>query len=135
MSWIVSAASGFLQFNDIQVPADGTYDLTWFYHCGLSDNFGDTSCGGQTSPPTTPSGCRPHKLTVNGVALTGTYHFPCFPGSWAIEHVATTTVPLKAGTNTVRIGPPKPRDAADLDAVWVQRAGLGSMPLIAPMAM
>jgi hypothetical protein len=136
MGWLVSAHNGWLQFNDITVPADGNYDLTWFYFCGNNDNFGDGRCGGQTNPPTTPSGCRPHQLTVNGVVLSGTYQFPCFSGSFQVQHIVTTpNIQLKAGsTNTVRIEPPKGFDSADLDAVWVQPAGAGLPPSITPTA-
>jgi hypothetical protein len=29
----------------------GMYDVTWWYHCGKNDHFGDRRCGGQTNPP------------------------------------------------------------------------------------
>jgi hypothetical protein len=40
-------------------------------------------------------------------------------------------VPLKAGTNTIWIGPPA-RDSANLDALWVLPAGKGLKPVITP---
>ena len=44
-------------------PSDGMYDVTWWFHCGKNDNFGDTGCGGA---PHTASGCRPHIFEING---------------------------------------------------------------------
>jgi hypothetical protein len=136
VDWIVIARAGFVQFNTVTVPADGTYDLTWYYKCGNSDNYGDAHCGllgGQTNPPNppiTPSGCRPHEIKVNGVPMTGTYHFPCYPGSWRETHVATTPVPLKGGIkNVIWIGPPA-RDSVNLDALWVLPHGKGLPPVI-----
>jgi hypothetical protein len=120
---------GGLQFNGVTAPADGTYDVTWWYHCGASDNFGDKHCGGQTDPPTTPAGCRPHQIVVNGVELMGTYHFPCFAGSWIEMHAATTALPLKAGANTIKVYP-KERDSADMDALQISPVGKGTPPLI-----
>jgi hypothetical protein len=110
------------------------YDVTWWYHCGNNDNFGDTNCGGQTNPPTTPSGCRPHQFIVNGTTLPGGYHFPCFAGSFQIIRAATTTFALKAGSNnTIRVVPPHPRDASDIDAIQISPAGKGVPPLIMSM--
>jgi hypothetical protein len=120
---------GGLTYNNVMVPSDGMYDVTWWYHCGNNDNFGDKHCGGQTSPPTTPSGCRPHQIVVNGTEMKGTYHFPCFAGSFAVIHAATTALPLKAGANSLKVYP-KQRDAADMDALQVQPAGKGIGPLI-----
>jgi hypothetical protein len=118
-----------LQYNNVTVPSDGMYDVTWWYHCGQSDNFGDVHCGGQTNPPTTPSGCRPHQIVVNGTEMPGTYHFPCFPGTWIEMHAATTTLPLKAGANTIKVYP-KQRDSADMDALQISPQGMGTPPLI-----
>ena len=120
---------GGLQYNGVMAATDGMYDVTWWYHCGASDNFGDKHCGGQTDPPTTPAGCRPHQIIVNGVEMMGTYHFPCFAGSWIEMHAATTTLPLKAGPNTIKVYP-KERDSADMDALQVSPAGKGTPPLI-----
>jgi hypothetical protein len=118
---------GQLQINGISAPADGMYDVTWWFHCGKNDNFGDANCGGV---PHTPSGCRPHLLVVNGTQLPKTYEFPCFPGSWGQIHASTTTVPLKAGaTNSIKIFATPGRDAADLDAIAVYPAGMGTPPV------
>jgi hypothetical protein len=144
VDWIVSGGhgpdpqppdgrgGGELQFNSISAPADGMYDVTWWYHCGNNDNFGDRDCGGQTDPPTNPtSGCRPHQIIVNGVEMPGTYHFPCFGGSWSIIRAATMTLPLKAGANnTVHVYATKPRDAADMDALQISAVGQGVPPLL-----
>jgi hypothetical protein len=54
VTWITEGRQGWLQFNQVAAPSDGTYDVTWWYHCGNNDNFGDKHCGGQTDPPTTP---------------------------------------------------------------------------------
>ncbi len=143
VNWIVSGShgpdpqppdgrgGGELRWMNISAPADGMYDVTWWYHCGNNDNFGDNDCGGQTDPPTMPSGCRPHQIIVNGTEMPGTYHFPCFAGSWGIIRAATTTLPLKAGgDNWVHVYATKPRDAADMDALQISPVGKGTPPLI-----
>jgi hypothetical protein len=117
-----------LQFNGVEVPSDGTYDVTWWFHCGKNDNFGDKDCGGQ--PTRTASGCRPHVFVVNDVKLDGVYHFPCFPGSWGEIHASTVPLPLKAGKNSIRVFATPGRDAADLDAIAIYPAGMGTPPLI-----
>ena len=77
VSNILGRGNSSLQFNGLQAPADGMYYVTWCNRIWKNDNFGDRDCGGD---PHTASGCRPHQLTVNGVDLPKTYHFPCFPG-------------------------------------------------------
>jgi hypothetical protein len=129
VTWITEGRQGWLQFNQVAAPSDGMYDVTWWYHCGNNDNFGDKHCGGQTDPPTTAAGCRPHNIIVNGTELQGTYHFPCFAGSFGIIRAATTALPLKAGMNTIKVYP-KSRDAADMDALQVSPLGMGTKPLI-----
>jgi hypothetical protein len=128
---ILGRAGGALQYSGVSVPSDGMYDVTWWYHCGKNDNFGDTNCGGQTDPPTTPSGCRPHQIVVNGTEMQGTYHFPCFPGDWGIIRAATTPLLLKAGaTNTIKVYSKAPRDSADMDAIEISAAGSGVPPTL-----
>jgi hypothetical protein len=117
--------------NAIAAPSDGMYDVTWWFHCGKDDNFGDTGCGGA---PHTKSGCRPHVLEVNGTKLPKVYHFPCFPGSWGELHASTTTIPLKGGMNSIRVYATPGRDAADLDAIELFPAGKGLPPNIAGTA-
>jgi hypothetical protein len=129
VTWITEGRQGWLQFNGVMAPSDGMYDVSWWYHCGNNDNFGDKHCGGQTNPPTTASGCRPHQIVVNGTEMTGTYHWPCFPGSFSEIHAVTTQLPLKAGANTIKVYP-KSRDSADMDAIQVQPMGKGIGPLI-----
>jgi hypothetical protein len=124
---ILGRRGGALQFNGISAPSDVMYDVTWWFHCGKSDNFGDTDCGGQ---PHTPAGCRPHQIVVNGTELPGTYHFPCFAGSWGQIHASTTSLPLKSGDNTIKVYAKAPRDAADMDAIAVAPSGQGTPPLI-----
>jgi hypothetical protein len=133
VTWLtqgIGPIPGGLTINGISAPADGMYDVTWWYFCGLNDNYGDVHCGGQTNPPTTPSGCRPQQIVVNGVELPGTYHLPCFAGSWAELHAATTAVPLKAGANNSIKVYPKQRDAVNLDAIQVSPLGMGTPPLL-----
>ena len=132
VTWLtqgIGPIPGGLQYNGVMAPSDGMYDVTWWYHCGNNDNFGDKHCGGQTDPPTTSAGCRPHQIVVNGTEMTGTYHFPCFSGSFGIIHAATTALPLKAGANSIKVYP-KQRDAADMDALQVSPLGKGTPPLI-----
>jgi hypothetical protein len=132
ITWLtqgIGPIPGGLTFNGVAAASDGMYDVTWWYHCGASDNFGDKHCGGQTDPPTTPAGCRPHQIVVNGTEMPGTYHFPCFATSFGLIHPATTRLPLKAGMNAIKVYP-KARDSADMDAIHVQPAGMGIGPLI-----
>jgi hypothetical protein len=117
---------GGLQFNKIAAPADGMYDVTWYYRCGKNDNFGDGNCGGEPNHPA--GGCRPHVLTVNGTRLPKVYEFHCFPGPWSEVHIVSTPIPLKAGDNSIRVVATPGRDAADLDAIAVYPAGQGRPP-------
>jgi hypothetical protein len=118
---------GGMVFNQVSAPSDGMYDVTWWYHCGLNDNFGDPGCGGE---PHTPSGCRPAGLVVNGMALAHVYQFPCFPGDWGQIHAYTTPLALKAGpTNSIQITAGiMGRDAADIDAIMIMPLGMGVAP-------
>jgi hypothetical protein len=119
---------GGLQFNAIAAPTDGMYDVTWWYHCGLNDNFGDPGCGGE---PHTPSGCRPAQLVVNGTTVPRIWQFPCFPGPWGQIHAATTLLALKAGMNSIKItAGVAGRDAVDLDAISIFPAGKGIAPTL-----
>jgi hypothetical protein len=117
---------GGLQFNKINAPADGMYDVTWYYHCGKNDNFGDGNCGGEPNHPA--GGCRPHVLTINGTRQPKVYEFHCYPGMWGEIHVVTTQLPLKSGDNSIRVVATPGRDAADLDAIGVFPAGKGPQP-------
>jgi hypothetical protein len=112
--------------NDVAVPADGMYDVTWWYHCGKNDNFGDPTCGGL---PHTPSGCRPHIMEINGAKQPKVSEWPCFPGSWGQIHAVTTPMAFKAGKNSIRIYATPGRDAADLDALAIYPAGMGLKPV------
>ena len=141
---------GGVQFNAVIVPADGTYDVTWWYHCGAdkpghADSFGDVTCGGLNYNTGPGSGCRPHLIDVNGVPMSSTvggqtalyYQFPCYPAAWSLLHGATTALPLKAGPlgNTIYIHAPGATtlDAVDVDAIDVQPLGRGSaVPASAP---
>jgi hypothetical protein len=134
---------GGIVFNEVTVPVSGTYDVTWWYHCGeetpgQADVFGDTTCGGLDYKTGAGSGCRPHMIDVNGAAMSSMvngktalyYQFPCYPGSWSTLHGATTALPLKAGMNTIYIHAPgaSTLDAADVDALDVQPEGRGTAP-------
>ncbi len=119
-----------MQFNDVAVPADGDYDVTFWYHSGASDTYGDNDCGGQ--PMTEPGqfGCRPHVFTVNGKTLPGAYHFAVFTGAQAVIHPATVSLPFTKGMNTILVAPPPPRDAVDVDAIEIRPPGKGVAPHI-----
>jgi hypothetical protein len=136
VTWIVSKngahPAGWMQFNAISAPADASYDVTFWYHCGLSDVYGDCDCGGQAMIEPKQTGCRPHVFTVNGTALPGAYHFACFPGSWSTLYAATVSLPLTKGMNTVMVSAPDPRDASDIDVIEILPPGKGHDPLIAP---
>jgi hypothetical protein len=133
VTWITEGRQGWLQFNQVSAPADGMYDVTWWYHCGNNDNFHDPTCRGE---PHTAAGCRPGEVTVNGVALPKIYEFPCFPGSWGEIHAATTTVPLKAGANTIKMTAHYTNnDAIDIDAIAIYAAGKGVPPSLPKSGM
>ena len=136
---------GGVAYNQVTVPSDGVYDVTWWYHCGESaampaqaDVFGDKNCGGLDYQTGVGSGCRPQLIDVNGVAMSSTiagqtalyYQFPCYPAPWSTLHGATTALPLKAGANTIYIHAPGATtlDAVDLDALDVQAEGHGTAP-------
>jgi len=107
---------GRFTFNDISVPSAGTYDVTWFYHCGLNDGDGDTTCGGEPHPA--GSACRPGIFTVDG-AVQPQVQFACFAGPWSQLHAQTFPLPLEASaTNSIEIYS-KTYDAPDLDAILV----------------
>lgn len=135
VTWIVSENSshpaGWMQFDAIPAPADASYDVTFWYHCGDSDTYGDGNCGGQPMTEPKQTGCRPQVFTVNGTVMPGAYHFPCFPGSWATMYAATVSLPLAAGMNTIKVAPPPPRDAVDIDAIEILSPGKGRAPRIA----
>lgn len=135
VSWIVSEngahPAGWMQFNAIAAPANASYDVTFWYHCGLADTYGDGDCGGQAMTEPKQTGCRPHVFTVNGTVLPGAYHFPCFPDSWNIIYAATVSLPLTAGMNTIKVAAPPPRDAVDVDAIEILSPGKGHAPHIA----
>jgi hypothetical protein len=123
---LIRGTSG-LQFNKISAPADGMYDVTWWYHCGKNDNFGDPNCGGEPNHP--KAGCRPHVFTINGEKLPKVYEFHCFPGEWGQIHAVTTPLPLKAGgENSIRVVATPGRDAADMDAIAIYPTGMGVQP-------
>jgi hypothetical protein len=130
VDWLVAHGNGEVQFNNVMVPSDGMYDVTWWYYCGNNDNFGDKNCGGQTNPPTMAAGCRPQQFYVNNTLLPGAYHFPCFGGAWSIVRTATTTMALKAGVNVLRLHAPPPRDAVNLDGIEIYPSGKGLPPSI-----
>jgi hypothetical protein len=138
---------GGVTFNDVTVPVDGTYDVTWWYHSGQetpghADTYGDVNCGGLDYNTGPGSGCRPHLIYVNGVQMSSTvggqkavyYEFPAYPDSWSILHGAVTALPLKAGANAIYIKAPgfTSSDAADIDALDVQPSVGQGGPLLQP---
>jgi hypothetical protein len=131
---------GGITFEGVTVPADGAYDVTFWYHSGRlpsgsADVYGDVNCGGLNYNTGTGSGCRPHLIYVNGVQMSSTvggqtavyYQFPAYPDSWSIVHGAVVALSLKAGSNAIYIKAPgyTTSDAADLDALDVQPSGPG----------
>ena len=133
----------------VTVPADGQYDVTWWFHCGGSDSYQDNTCGGLRYTAGAPGVCRPHEIVVNGV-LTGDpatkayyYQFPCWATSWALIHPAVTTLSLKAGDNTIYIHAPNDYisagidgglDSADLDVIHVTPVGQGTGTRVTPVS-
>ena len=147
---------GGVRFDGIDVPVDGYYDVTWWYHCGShpatpdqADVAGNRMCGGLDYGTGPGSGCRSHLIDVNGIPVASIvagrtaqyFHFPCYPVPLSILHGATTSLPLKAGSNSIYIHAP-PSDtlnAADIDALDVRAPGYGTAPapqwprLVAPV--
>jgi hypothetical protein len=136
---------GGVQFNQVSAPVAGTYDVTWWYHCGEDPGspghanvYGDKQCGGLDYGTGANSGCRSHLIDVNGVPIVASvsgevasyFHFPCYPSPWAILHGATTALPLQAGANVIYIHAPGETmlDAVDIDAIDVQPAASGVAP-------
>ena len=134
---------GGVTFNDVTVPVAGSYDVTWWYHCGADPSrpgrasvYGDTACGGIDYGTGAGSGCRSHMIDVNGVNVATTidgqtapyFHFPCYPTDWKILHGVVTSLALNAGPNTLYIHAPGATmlDASDIDALDVRTAGQGS---------
>jgi hypothetical protein len=134
-----------IEFHDVTVPSDGTYDVTWWYHCGenngVANVFGDTKCGGLHY--TVGMGCRPQLIDVNGVQMSlivggqtaFVYQFPCYDSAWSVVHGATTTLPLKTGSNVIYVHAPHAAnlDAADIDAIDVLPQGQGAGPFVTPV--
>jgi hypothetical protein len=136
---------GGVEFNDVTAPSDGTFDVTWWYHCGADPDtpgqanvYGDRTCGGLDYQTGAGTGCRSQLIDVNGVAMSvavggeiaSYYQFPCYGTAWAVLHGATTALPLKAGSNRIYFHAPGATtlDAVDLDAIDVQPAGAGVAP-------
>ena len=136
VTWIVSEnayhTAGWMVFNDIAAPADGTYDLTFWYHSGGGDTYGDNNCGGQPLTQPDQVGCRPQTFVINGTTMPGAYHFPTYKSGAFIIRAATVSLPLAKGMNTIKVAPPPPRDSVDMDALQVLPSGMGIAPRIAP---
>lgn len=134
-----------VEFHDVTVPANGTYDVTWWYHCGGTDGdadvAGDTNCGGLHY--SVGGGCRSQLIHVNGVAMSATvggqtalfYQFPCYADQWSVLHAATTALPLTKGSNVIYLHAPHAvdLDATDIDAIDVLPQGQGALPLVTPV--
>lgn len=136
---------GGVLFNQVIAPTAGTYDVTWWYHCGedpgnpgRANVYGDKSCGGIDYGTGANSGCRSQLIDVDGAPVVATsagqvkayFHFPCYPSPWAILHGATTALPLQAGANSIYIHAPGSLmlDSVDVDAIDVQPSGKGVAP-------
>jgi hypothetical protein len=136
-------AGGGVEFHNISVPSDAMYSVTWWYHCGSKDTFGDANCGGLRYSVPNYAGCRPHLIDVNGTTVSSTvngavapfFQFPCYSTAWAVIHAATTDLPLKAGNNVIFIHPPHVAnlDSADIDAIHVTAMGQGTGVAVTPV--
>jgi hypothetical protein len=123
-------------FTGVYAPADGDYNIVWYYFCGNSDtdNNYPPSCPGSKEGSTVgPPGCRQAKFTVNGVDDPTTYEVPCFltgtnDGQWTTIHSWERDDPntkalipfhLKQGsTNTIKIYAGN-HDTVDLSGIRV----------------
>jgi hypothetical protein len=120
-------------FYNVMAPADGDYNIVWYYHCGNADTDGYKSATCPSSPEGSsmgPPGCREALFTVNGVTDPMTYEMPCFlngPNTWAIVHswqrddpATKALIPfhLKAGANTIKIFADA-HDTVDLSSIRV----------------
>ena len=129
--------NGSVTFTNVYAPADGDYDIVWYYHCGNADTDGYSSptCpGAKEGSATGNPGCREAAFTVNGVDDPALYEFPCFlktaPGSgWPIIHSwirtknvsSTVRVPFhlhQGNTNSIKIYA-RGYDTVDLSAIRV----------------
>lgn len=117
-----------VQWNAVMAPADGTYPITFYYWNG--DPNGDTTCGGEPNHP--PQGCRPAQFVIDGVELPTIYQMPCTPklNDWVTELSTTLMLPLKAGSNTIKIWSTG-ADVVDLDEIIVN-TGQTSTPSPSP---
>jgi hypothetical protein len=98
-----ATGKGTWTFNQMYAPADGYYDITWYYYCGMNDNNGDPDCAGNDTLKTS-AGCRPGILIINGVELPTVYQWQCFATKWTLVHTRTLSLPLKAGNdNSIKI--------------------------------
>lgn len=101
-----------LQWNNVSVPSDGNYTVTFYYWGG--DPNGDTTCGGTHL---SPLGCRPAQFVIDGTVDPTTYQIPD-TASWGTEGSYPLQLPLKAGMNSIRIYSTGP-DVDDLDQIIV----------------
>jgi hypothetical protein len=125
-------------FTNVYAPADGDYDIVWYYHCANADTNGYASptCPAATQGSMTGNGgCRGAAFTVNGVDDPKTYEVPCFLRISAMDHgwhhvhtwvrtqnvKSTVRVPfhLKAGSsNTIKLYA-RGTDTIDVSAIRV----------------
>jgi hypothetical protein len=114
-----ATGKGTWTFNQLYAPADGNYDVTWYYYCGMNDNNGDPDCGGIDSLKSA-AGCRPGIFVINGQELPTVYQYRCFSTPWNILHKATFSLPLKAGNdNSIKIYS-KSADVVNIDRIVIQ---------------
>jgi hypothetical protein len=114
-----ATGKGTWTFNQLYAPADGDYEITWYFYCGMNDNNGDKDCGGIDSMKTA-AGCRPGILIVNGQELPTVYQWRCFSTPWTVVHERTFSLPLKAGNdNSIKIYS-KTADVINIDRILIK---------------
>ena len=97
----------YAEWNNVAVPAAGTYALLIRYANGASGS--NRSCD----------------LTVNGAAQ-GAVDFPCVYTDWKRQYIARVNVTLKAGVNTIRLTANTSAGGPNIDNLAVTEGGLSA---------
>ncbi|MBN2162099.1 MAG: GH32 C-terminal domain-containing protein [Pontiellaceae bacterium] len=95
----------YVEWNQISVPADGDYSLLIRYSNATEGS--DRSCD----------------LAVNGVAC-GSLSFPCIYTDWTKPYLKRVTIPLKKGTNTIRLTANSDAGGPNVDNIAVTEGGM-----------
>ena len=97
----------YAEWNNVTVPAAGTYTLLVRYANGASGS--NRSCD----------------LTINGQDR-GTVDFPCVYTDWSKQYIARATVELDAGVNTIRLTAATSAGGPNIDNIAVTENGLAA---------